>query len=87
VWGDLFKRPVYGIVQSGKKREASNSRPELPHTQWQTALFLRRDVFVQIPPKLVSVVLAILDVIASDPGVWFRQQDVGFEQAGVVDFK
>jgi len=26
VWGDLFNRLVCGIVQSGKKREANNSR-------------------------------------------------------------
>jgi len=28
VWGDLLNRPVCGFVQSGKEREANNSRPE-----------------------------------------------------------
>jgi hypothetical protein len=38
VWGDLINRPVCGFIQSGEKREANNSRPELPYRQSQTAL-------------------------------------------------
>jgi hypothetical protein len=40
VWGELFNRPVCGFFQSGKKREANNSRPEFSHTQSQTALVI-----------------------------------------------
>jgi len=38
VWGDLFNLPDCGFVQSGRKREANNSRPELPYTQLQIVL-------------------------------------------------
>jgi hypothetical protein len=31
MWGDLFNRPDCGFVQSGKKREANNSRHSLLH--------------------------------------------------------
>src|SRR5437764_15320514 len=48
------------------------------------SVLIRRDVVGEVAAQLVAVRLAVVGVVVRDALVGEREQDVGFEQAGLV---